>query len=188
MKARRDVWHETLAQVPPEKLVFVDETGARTDMTRLYGWGPRSERVIDPVPAGHWKTITLLAAVRLGGPLAAVTIDAAVNAEAFVLWTREVLAPCLLPGDVVVMDNLPPHKVPGVAEAIEAAGATLRYLPPYSPDFNPIENMWSKVKAHLRKAAARTFDALGEAIDSALAAVTPKDCQGFFSNSGYIAT
>jgi transposase len=130
----------------------------------------------------------MLAAVRTSGPLAAVTIDAAVNAEAFVLWTREVLAPCLLPGDVVVMDNLPPHKVPGVAEAIEAAGATLRYLPPYSPDFNPIENMWSKVKNHLRMAAARTFDALGQAIDSALAAVTPADCRGFFAHCGYIAT
>ena len=187
MKARRSAWHDTLADVPPEKLVFVDESGARTDMTRLYGWGPRCERVIDRVPQGHWKTITMLAAVRLSGPLAAVTIDAAVNAEAFVLWTREVLAPCLSIGDVVVMDNLPPHKVPGVAEAIEAAGARLLYLPPYSPDYNPIENMWSKVKAHLRRAAARTFDALGQAIDSALAAVSPEDCRGFFAHSGYVA-
>lgn len=168
--------------------MFVDESGAKTNMTRLYGWGPVGERVIDPVPHGHWKTLTMLAAVRLTGPLAAVTIDAAVNADAFVIWTKEVLEPCLRPGDVVVMDNLPAHKVPGVAEAIAAAGASLRYLPPYSPDFNPIENMWSKVKASLRAAAARTFDALGTAIDQALASITPDDCRGFFDNSGYLAT
>lgn len=173
--------------VPPEKLVFVDESGARTNMTRLYGWGEVGERVIDPVPHGHWKTCTMLAAVRLSGPLAAVTIDAAVNADAFVVWTRDVLAPCLSPGDVVVMDNLPAHKDPGVAVAIEAVGASLRYLPPYSPDYNPIENMWGKVKSHLRAAAARTLDALGRAIDAALAAVTPEDCRGFFGNSRYIA-
>lgn len=187
MKAARDLWHASLADVPPDKLVFVDESGARTNMTRLYGWGPVGGRVIDPVPHGHWKTCTMLAAVRLSGPLAAVTIDAAVNAEAFVLWTREVLAPCLSPGDVVVMDNLPAHKGPGVAEAVEAAGASLRYLPPYSPDYNPIENMWSKAKARLRSAAARTFDALGDAIEHALASVTPDDCRGFFGNSGYLA-
>ena len=126
--------------------------------------------------------------VLLGGPLAAVTVDAAVDADAFVTWAREVLAPCLSPGDVVVMDNLPAHKVPGVAEAIGAAGAGVRYLPPYSPDYNPIENMWSKVKAHLRAAAARTFDALGEAIGQAMASVTPADCRGFFAHCGYPAT
>ena len=157
-------------------------------MTRLYGWGLIGERVIDSVPHGHWKTCTMLAAIRLTGPLAAVTIDAAVNADAFVLWATEVLAPQLQRGDVVVMDNLPAHKVHGVAEAIEAVGASLRYLPPYSPDFNPIENMWSKVKSSLRVSAARTLDALGTAIDQALASVTPNDCRGFFSNSGYLAT
>jgi transposase len=188
VKAQRQAWHASLAGVPAEKLVFLDESGARTNMTRLYGWGEVGQRVIDPVPHGHWKTCTMLAAVRLSGPLAAVTIDAAVNADAFILWTREVLAPCLTPGDVVVMDNLPAHQVPGVAEAVEAAGASVRYLPPYSPDYNPIENMWSKVKTHLRAAAARTFDALGQAIDNALASITPTDCRGFFGNSGYLAT
>jgi transposase len=188
VKAARAEWHTSLAGVPAERLVFVDESGARTNMTRLYGWGAVGERVVDPVPHGHWKTCTMLAAVRLGGALAAVTIDAAVDGDAFVLWTREVLAPCLSPGDVVVMDNLPAHKAPGVAEAVEAAGAAVRYLPPYSPDYNPIENMWSKVKTHLRAAAARTFDALGEAIDAALAAITPSDCRGFFGNCGYPAT
>ena len=173
--------------MPPQKLVFVDESGARTNMTRLYGWGQVGERVVDPVPHGHWKTCTMLAAVRLSGPLAAVTIDAAVNAEAFVIWTRQVLAPNLLPGDVVVMDNLPAHKAPEVAEAIGAVGASVRYLPPYSPDYNPIENLWSKVKTHLRAAATRTFDALGDAIDQALASITLGDCRGFFSHSGYLA-
>ena len=188
MRARREAWHASLAGVPAEKLVFVDESGARTNMTRLYGWGEVGGRVVDAVPQGHWTTCTLLAAVPLTGPLAAVTVDAAVDADAFVAWTREVLVPCLSPGDVVVMDNLPAHKVPGVTEAIEAAGAGVRYLPPYSPDYNPIENMWSKVKAHLRAAAARTFDALGDAIDRALASVTPADCRGFFGHCGYPAT
>lgn len=156
-------------------------------MTRLYGRGEVGERVIDPVPHGHWKTCTMLAAVRLTGPLAAVTIDAAVNADAFVLRTREVLAPCLRPGDVVVTDNLSAHKAAGVAEAIDAAGAALLYLPPYSPDFNPIENLWSKVKAYLRSAAARTLESLGDAIDRALESVTRQDCHGFFANGGYLA-
>jgi len=188
VKEQRQAWHASLADVPAEKLVFVDESGARTNMTRLYGWGEVGERVVDPVPHGHWKTCTMLAAVRLSGPLAAVTIDAAVNAEAFVIWTRQVLAPCLTPGDVVILDNLPAHKDAGVVKAIEAVGASVRYLPPYSPDYNPIENLWSKVKAYLRAAAARTFDALGEAIDRALASVTLDDCLGFFGNSGYLDT
>jgi len=188
VKERREAWHTSLADVPAEKLVFVDESGARTNMTRLYGWGEVGQRVVDSVPHGHWKTCTMLAAVRLSGPLAAVTIDAAVNADAFVIWTREVLAPHLSPGDVVVMDNLPAHKDAAVAEAIQAVGASVRYLPPYSPDYNPIENLWSKVKTHLRAAAARTFDALGDTIDQALASITLADCRGFFSNSGYLAT
>ena len=187
MKERRGRWHEGLRGVPPERLVFIDESGAKTNMTRLYGWGPRDERVVDRTPHSHWKTCTMLAAVRLDGPLAAVTIDAAVDAESFVLWTQEVLVPCLHPGDVVVMDNLPAHKHPGVAEAIEASGARLLYLPPYSPDFNPIEPMWSKIKTALRAAAARTFESLGTAIDDAFASITPQDCQGFFRHCGYPA-
>lgn len=167
--------------------MFVDESGAKTNMTRLYGWGPRDQRVVDRTPHGHWKTCTMLAAVRLQGPLAAATIDAAVDAESFIVWTRQVLVPCLRVGDVVVMDNLPAHKNPRVAQAIHAVGARLIYLPPYSPDFNPIEPMWSKVKASLRAAAARTFDALGTAIDAAFASVTVQDCHGFFNHCGYHA-
>lgn len=127
------------------------------------------------------------AAVWTAGPLAAVTIDAAVNAESFVVWTREVLAPCLTPGDVVIMDNLAAHKDPRVATAIATAGARLLYLPPYSPDYNPIENLWSKIKTHLRAAAARTFDTLGVAITEAFESISEQDCIGFFGNAGYIA-
>lgn len=181
------MWHESLKDVPADKLVFVDESGARTNMTRLYGWGEVGERVVDRTPHGHWKTCTMLAAVRTAGPLAAVTIDAAVNAESFVVWTREVLAPCLTPGDVVIMDNLAAHKDPRVATAIATAGARLLYLPPYSPDYNPIENLWSKIKTHLRAAAARTFDTLGVAITEALKSISEQDCIGFFGNAGYIA-
>lgn len=173
--------------MPAERRVFLDESGARTNMTRLYGWGVVGERVVDPVPAGHWTPCTMLAAVRLSGPLAVVSLDAAVNAEAFVLWTRQFLAPCLGPGDVVILDNLSSHKAAGVVEAIEAAGASVRYLPPYSPDYNPIENLWSKVKTSLRSAAARTFETLGDAINRAFESITPQDCQGFFSNCGYLA-
>ena len=126
------------------------------------------------------------AAVRLGGPLAAaVTVDGAVDADAFLAWTREVLAPQLAPGDVVVMDNLPAHKVPGVAEAIEAVGASARYLPPYSPDFNPIENAISKVKTMLRKLAKRTVPELFDAIDDALASVTAADARAYMAHCGY---
>lgn len=171
-----------------EKLVFLDESGARTNMTRLYGRAPAGQRVVSKVPHGHWKTCTMLCAVRLGGPLAAVTLDGAVDADTFRVYIREVLAPQLRPGDVVVLDNLQAHKASGVKQAIEAAGASLIYLPPYSPDFNPIENMWSKVKSHLRRLAARTFETLGDAVDEALSLVTPGDCHGFFRHCGYSAT
>jgi transposase len=174
--------------VPAERLVFLDESAARTDMARLYARAPRGERAVGTVPHGHWKSTTLLGAVRLGGPSAAVTVDGAVDADTFEVYAREVPAPALAPGDVVVMDNPAAHKRPAVREAIEAAGAAALYLPPYSPDYNPIENMWSKVKAFLRAAAARTFDALSAAVDAALATVTPQDCRGFYRHCGYPAT
>lgn len=157
-------------------------------MARTRGRARRGERVVERVPHGHWKTTTVLAAVRLSGPTAAATLDGATDADCFRAYVREVLAPTLGPGDVVVMDNLSAHKAPGVREAVEAARARVVYLPPYSPDLNPIENMWSKVKAFLRSAAARTADALADAIDQALAAVTPDDCRGFFRHCGYAAT
>jgi transposase len=170
-----------------DKLVFIDESGANTDLQRLRGRSPRGRRCVASGPAGHWKTTTMIGAVRVDGPLACATLDGAVDTDSFTCWVKIDLCPQLQAGDVVVMDNLPAHKNPRVAEAIQAAGARLVYLPPYSPDFNPIEPMWSKVKASLRAAAARTFDTLGTAIDAALASVTVQDCHGFFNHCGYHA-
>jgi transposase len=168
--------------------VFLDESGAQTSMTRTRGRAPRGQRVIAKVPGGHWTIVTMISAIRTSGPFAAATIVGATDSDVFRTYVRQVLAPQLQPGDVVVMDNLSPHKAAGVREAIESVGATLLYLPPYSPDFNPIENMWSKVKGTLRSLAARGIDTLHEAIQVALHTVTPSDCIGFFRHCGYFAT
>jgi transposase len=182
------VWHDDLKGVDPVRLVFLDESGAQTSMTRTRGRAPRGERVVAKVPGGHWKIVTIIGAVRMSGPFAAASIVGATDSDVFRTYVREILAPRLQPGDVVVMDNLSPHKASGVREAIEAAGAELRYLPPYSPDFNPIENLWSKVKGKLRSLAARSIDTLHDAIGAALSTVTPGDCAGFFRHCGYPAT
>jgi transposase len=184
----REAWPALLGGVEPGRLGFIDESGARTNMTRLVGRAPRGERVVGRVPHGHWVTTTMISAVRIDGPCACATLDGPVDADTFLAYVTLVLAPALRPGDVVVLDNLAAHKASGVVDAVNAAGATVLYLPPYSPDLNPIENMWSKVKAHLRSAAARTLDALGDAVDAALASVTADDCRGFFRNCGYVAT
>jgi transposase len=168
--------------------VFLDESGAQTSMTRTRGRAPRGQRVVAKVPGGHWTIVTMISAVRTSGPFAAASIVGATDSDVFRTYVREVLAPHLRAGDVVVMDNLTPHKAAGVREAIEAAGATLRYLPPYSPDFNPIENVWGKVKGLLRSLAARSVEALHDAVGVALATVTPADCVGFFRHCGYLAT
>lgn len=173
--------------MPIESLVFLDESGARTDMTRTHGRAPRGQRVVEKVPHGHWKTTTLISAVRSTGPFASVVVDGATDSDVFLAYVKDALAPSLKAGDVVILDNLRPHKAEGVKESIEQAGATLLYLPPYSPDYNPIENMWSKVKRHLRSAAARTFEGLQQAVWSALDQVTPQDCLGFFRGCGYVA-
>jgi transposase len=186
--AARAAWPAALAGVDPARLVFLGESGAKTNMARLRGRCPAGERLAAAVPHGHWSTTTMISAVRLDGPFAAATLAGATDADAFLVYARDVLAPRLRPGDVVVMDNLPAHKRPGVRAAVEEAGAVVLYLPPYSPVLNPIESMWSKVKAHLRAAAARTLDALGDAIDAALAAATRDDCVGFFRGCGYAAT
>jgi transposase len=167
------------------RLVFIDETGATTKMARLRGRSPRGERCRAAVPHGHWKTTTLVAGLRLDGLAAPMVIDGAMNGEAFVAYAERLLAPTLRPGDIVVMDNLPAHKVSGARKAIEAAGARLLFLPPYSPDFNPIEQAFAKIKALLRKAAARTVDALEAAIAAALDAFSPAECANYFTNSGY---
>ena len=165
--------------------VFVDETGATTAMTRLSGWGTRGERLVDAAPAGHWKTTTFVAGLRHDGVIAPFVLDGPMTGEVFRAYVEQMLAPALLPGDVVVMDNLPAHKVTGIKEAITAAGASLLYLPAYSPDLNPIEQLFAKLKALLRKAAARTQDALWNTIGALLDAFTPAECQNYLTNSGY---
>ena len=165
--------------------MFIDETGATTKMARLRGRAPRGQRCRAPVHHGHWKTTTLVAALRLDGITAPMVIDGAMNGPAFATYAESFLAPTLDPGDFVVIDNLPAHKVKGAREAIERAGATLLFLPPYSPDFNPIEQAFAKLKAYLRKAAARTVPALHAAIAEALDAFSPQECANYFTNSGY---
>jgi transposase len=168
-----------------ERFVFIDETAATTAMTRLYGWGPRGERLVDAVPAGYWTTTTVVAGLRASGIIAPFVLDGPMTGAVFRAYVEQVLAPALEPGDVVAMDNLSTHKVAGVKEAIRAAGASVRYLPSYSPDLNPIERLFAKLKALLRKAAARTRDALWETIGTLLDAFTPNECQNYIVNSGY---
>ena len=143
------------------------------------------QRLVAKVPHGHWQTSTIISAIRRTGPFAPAVFDGPADTETFRAYVRQVLAPALRPGEIVVMDNLAPHRAAGIEAAIQAAGADVLYLPPYSPDFNPIEAMWSKVKAHLRKAAARTFGTLCDAVAEALTCITANDCQGFFQNCGY---
>jgi len=168
--------------------VFLDEAGAKTNMTRLRGRAPRGERVVEYAPAGHWHTTTMLAALRIDRVEVPLVIDGPMDSLVFRGYVEQMLVETLHAGDVVVMDNLSPHKTKGVQEAVERAGASVRYLPPYSPDFNPIESMWSKVKQRLRSAAARDAPALLQAIGNALRSVTTTDCRGFFDGYGYDAT
>jgi len=155
-------------------------------MTRRYGRAPRGQRLIAAVPHGHWKTSTFVAGLRTTGLTAPLVIDGAINGDIFRAYVEQVLAPTLGPGDVVIMDNLGSHKVAGVREAIEARGATLRYLPPYSPDLNPIEQAFAKLKALLRKLAARTVSGLWDALGDMLNRFTPHECANYLANSGYV--
>jgi transposase len=168
-----------------QDVVVIDESYATTKFTRLRGRAPRGERVVDYVPHGHWKTLTMIAAMTLGGVQAAMTVDAATDGDVFEAFVRRVLVPTLRPGQVVVMDNLASHKLARVIEPIREARCRVEFLPPYSPDFSPIEPMWSKVKQHLRTAEARTVPDLEQAVGHALAAVTPGDCHGYFEHCGY---
>jgi transposase len=154
-------------------------------MARRHGRCPKGERLLCKEPFGHWKATTFTAALRYDSITAPFVLDGAMDGETFRAYVREVLVPTLKKGDIVIMDNLASHKVAGIREAIEAAGATLLYLPPYSPDLNPIEQMFSKFKTFLRTAAARTLDALWEAIKSALACFSTEECAAYLKNSGY---
>ena len=166
-------------------MVFIDEAGAKTNMTRLRGRAPRGQRVHDHIPLCHWSTTTILGAVRLDGTTAAMTIDGPTTSEVFRAYVEHILVPTLRPGDIVVLDNLSPHKDKAAMALIEAAGAEVRPLPPYSPDLNPIEKMWSKVKAILRRIKARDTESLLTAIGLALEEVTAEDAAGWFASCGY---
>lgn len=171
----------------PKRLVFIDETGASTKMARRHGRAPRGQRLRAGVPHGHWKTTTFVGALRLCGMTAPMVLDGPMDGAWFLAYVEQVLVPTLSPGDIVVLDNLPAHKGAAAREAIEAAGASLRFLPPYSPDFNPIENAFSKLKALLRKAAARRVDQLWAAIATAIDTFTPQQCANYFAAAGYDA-
>jgi transposase len=166
--------------------VFIDETWATTNMARRHGRARRGQRLVAAVPHGHWKTTTFLAALRHDRISAPCVFDGAINGERFRAWVEQALAPTLAPGDLVVMDNLAAHKVQGVRAAIEARGARLLYLPPYSPDLNPIEQVFAKLKALLRTAATRTVDALWRAIGQALDAFSPAECARYLAHAGYV--
>jgi transposase len=184
LKRRRD-WFEGQPGLDPAKLVFIDETGLSTKMARLRGRAPRGERCRSGVPHGHWKTTTFTGGLRLSGMTAPFVYDGAMNGAVFLAYVEQILVPTLDPGDVVVMDNLPAHKAVGVRDAIEQAGAALLFLPPDSPDFNPIENAFSKLKALLRARAERTVSALWEAVGSLLDQFAPSECANYFRAAGY---
>ena len=185
MQAARSAWQATQKHLEPSRLVFIDETWVTTNMTPRYGRCVKGQRLIAHAPHGHWQTTTFLAALchdRLAAP---AVFDGPINGETFLAWVEQCLVPRLRPGDSVMLDNLSSHKVAGVREAIEAAGAVLRYLPPYSPDFNPIEQLFAKLKTLLRKAAARTVETLWNAIGHLLAAFSPAECANYFTDAGY---
>jgi transposase len=181
----RAAWAQDQPKLDPQRLLFIDETGTSTDMARLRGRAPRGERLVGKVPYGHWKTTTFVAALRSTALTAPCVIDGPMNGNAFLAYVEQILAPTLKPGDIVILDNLGAHKVAGVREAIEATGARLLYLPPYSPDFNPIEQLFAKLKALLRKAAERSVEALWNRIADLLGAFTPNECANYFRNAGY---
>jgi transposase len=183
--AARGAWRAHQPALDPARLVFIDETGTSTNMTRLRGRARRGHRVVGLVPWGHWKITTFVAALRHDAVTAPFVIDRAMTSAIFIEYVRHCLVPTLSPGDIVVMDNLQPHKNARVRELIAAAGAELRYLPPYSPDLNPIEQAFAKLKAHLRKAQERSIETLWQRIGSVLDLFQPIECANFFVNSGY---
>lgn len=169
----------------PRRLIFIDETWAKTNMTRLRGRAPRGQRLIDKTPHGHWKTTTLIAALGIEGMQCSMVVDGAVNSDLFEAFVEQVLVPVITPGDVVIMDNLSSHKRARVRERIEAAGGELQYLPPYSPDLNPIEMVFSKIKQLLRTLASRTKNALWQSMQAVLDQVTRSDAINCFRHAGY---
>lgn len=185
VRQRRVEYEREVADVDLSKFKFLDESGSNLAMTRLYGRGAKGERVVDAVPQNYGENITMLAALTTTGVVAPMTINGAVDGVVFKEYVKQVLAPTLRAGDLLVMDNLPAHKVKGIEELIQARGAQVIYLPPYSPDLNPIEKCWSKIKTYLRAAKARTRAELEKALAEALLSVSSKDAIGWFRNCGY---
>jgi transposase len=184
--AAREQWQAWQSACETSNLVFLDETGLSTDMIRRYGRALGGARCVDNAPAGHWQTLTFIAGLRVDRITAPWCVDQAMNGEAFKEYCRSQLGPTLRPGDIVICDNLPAHKVAEVQDIIEAQGATLKYLPPYSPDLNPIEQVFAKLKALLRKAAERTYDKLWQTTGQLLNQFRSEECLNFFRNSGYV--
>lgn len=183
-RARRD-WQECQAQIDPRRLIFLDESGLKTNLTRLRGWILGGERLVEAVPAGHWETSTLVQAIDLNGTRAAMVLDGPMNAASFAGFCRWLLVPTLSPGDIVVMDNLSSHKSRESVAAIESAGAGIVYLPPYSPDLNPIELAFSKLKQLIRSLRPRTFSETIDAARDALLQLTHEDISSYFDHCGY---
>jgi transposase len=181
----RDEWRDSQPSLNPGKLIFIDETWIKTNMVRLYGRSKRGTRLVDTSPHGHWKTSTFIAGLRADGVVAPAVFDGAINGDLFLDYVEQVLVPTLTHGDIVVMDNLSSHKKPAVREAIEATGAALRFLPPYSPDLNPIEMLFAKLKALLRAKALRTVDGLWNALGPIADCVSPEECSHFLRHAGY---
>jgi len=183
-RARRR-WVREQGFLDPARLVFIDETAVTTNMLRLNGWNPRGKRLVGDAPMGQWETVTFIAGLRQTGIVAPMLIKGAMNGEAFLAYIKQCLAPTLKRKEIVVVDNVSFHKVAGVAEAIQARGAELRYLPQYSPDFNPIELVFHPLKTLLRKAAQRTIKGLERCVGSFVRALDPSECVGYFRHAGY---
>jgi transposase len=182
----RALWRENQPELDPRRLVFIDETWTTTNMARSRGRSPRGRRCVASVPHGHWKTTTFVGGLRQDRLIAPMVTDGPMDGAMFLAYTRGFLVPALRPGDIVILDNLSSHKMRGVREAILSAHATLLYLPPYSPDLNPIEKFFSKLKALLRKAATRTVDALWNEIGSLLSTLSPDECAHYFASCQYV--
>lgn len=185
MQEKRRWWEILVQSQSYKQLVFLDETGADTKMTRRYGWGLKSSRVIGRVPLGHWKTTTFVAALRATGLTAPLVLDGPMNGDSFLAYVQQFLTPTLQPGDIVVMDNLSSHKQPAVLQAIRQVGADVFYLPPYSPDLNPIEKVFAKLKTLLRRHAERTTEALWNRIGKLLDEFPPHECLNYIQSCGY---
>lgn len=185
MAEARAAWREAQPGFDITRLVFIDETWAKDNMVRLYGRAPRGQRLLDKVPLARWETTTFVAALRCDGLTAPMVLDGPINGEWFFAYVEQVLCPTLRPGDIVILDWLGSHRSPRIRQAIEACGASLSYLPKYSPDLNPIEMAFSKLKALLRKAAERSTEALWNRIGLLLDAFTPQDCANYFKAAGY---